>query len=64
MNWITKMRNGMELIHSACEENNDCRCEECPFITYCDVIYRRVSQRIPDEEEWIKEGAMKENENV
>lgn len=57
MDWIAKMKTAMKLIRSACHENPDWdNCIECPFTTYCDVIYWHVSRKIPNDKEWIKEG--------
>ncbi len=57
MDWVTKMKTGMELIHSACKENTDwTKCKECPFTNYCDAINLAISQKTPEEERWIEEG--------
>ena len=55
MNWDTKIKLGMELIHEACKENAKLldSCEACPFETYCDVIWGKLMVS-PDETKWTK----------
>jgi len=36
MNWIDKMKKGMEIIKEACQETDFC-CD-CPFSKYCDIL--------------------------
>ena len=55
MDWTTKITIGMELIHEACKENAEIRCEICPFQTYCDIIYGAL-QVSPDQTKWTKMG--------
>ena len=56
MDWIAKMKTAMELIHSACKENTDwAKCEECPFETYCNIIYCQL-QVAPDQPKWVRMG--------
>lgn len=55
MKWETKIELGMELIHEACKENSEIRCEICPFQTYCDIIYGAL-QVAPDRPDWVKMG--------
>lgn len=50
MDWMAKMKQGMELIAEACKENGDWNaCEDCPFCTLCDAILLKYS-------DWNKHG--------
>ena len=58
MDWITKMKLSMELIHEACEENSklsDATCEVCPFETYCDIVWSELMVT-PNKSDWVKKG--------
>lgn len=57
MDWIEKMKQAMELVHLACKENSESstNCKECPFGTYCDLIFDEFFVS-PNEERWIKKG--------
>jgi len=57
MDWDTKVKLGMELIHEACKENSELldSCEACPFETYCDVIWSKLKIS-PNEPRWNRIG--------
>lgn len=39
MEFITKMKEAMELLQEACSMNEEwANCSECPFHHYCDII--------------------------
>ncbi len=40
MEWIDKIKAGMNLMADGCRENtSSANCKDCPFIKYCDVLY-------------------------
>ena len=40
MTWLEKIKEGMELIASGCDDNKSWEeCAKCPFEKYCDAIH-------------------------
>ena len=54
MNFTTKIKEAMVLLHEACKMNDEwIHCIECPFKDYCDTL-EETGFGTPDEDEFIE----------
>lgn len=50
MEFITKIKEAMELLHKACKMNDEwANCSKCPFLDYCNAL-EKAGFGTPDEE--------------
>ena len=54
MDFVTKMKEAMSMVHEACKLNDEwAKCTHCPFNDYCDAI-EEYGLGTPDEDDFVK----------
>ena len=54
MDYITKMKEAMQLLHEACKLNDEwAKCVHCPFTYYCDAM-QEAGLGTPDKDNFIE----------